>query len=73
MDATMPAPRHRGEGQDAEAALDSLSPALRESVVLVVMQGLAYNEAAEVLGVPVGTVKSRVSAALSQMKHFLSR
>ena len=73
MDATMPAPRHRGEGQDAEAALDSLSPAFRETVVLVVMQGLAYNEAAEVLGVPVGTVKSRVSAALSQMKHFLSR
>lgn len=73
MDATMPAPRHRGEAQDAEAALDCLSPALRETVVLVVMQGLAYNEAADVLKVPLGTVKSRVNAALAQMKDFLSK
>ena len=47
--------------------------ALRETVVLVVMQGLAYREAAEALGVPVGTVKSRVNAALAQMREFLSR
>jgi len=37
------------------------------------MQGLAYHEAAEVLRVPVGTVKSRVSAALRQMKEALSK
>ena len=73
MEAAEPAPPRRGEGQDAEAALACLSPALRETVVLVVMQGLAYREAAEALGVPVGTVKSRVSAALAQMKEFLSR
>lgn len=73
LDAAQPAPRFRGEGQDAEAALGSLSHPLRETVVLVVMQGLAYNEAADVLGVPVGTVKSRVNAALRQMKDFLSR
>ena len=73
MDATEPAPRHRGEAEDVQAALASLSPALRETVVLVVMQGLAYHEAAEVLRVPVGTVKSRVSAALRQMKEILSK
>ena len=73
LDAAQPAPRFRGEGQDAQAALASLSPPLRETAVLVVMQGLAYHEAAEVLQVPVGTVKSRVSAALAQMKTFLSR
>ena len=73
LDKVQPAPRFRGEGQDAEAALDGLSPALRETVVLVVMQGLAYNEAADVLGVPLGTVKSRVNAALRQMKDFLSK
>ena len=73
LDAAMPAPRHRGEAEDAEDALASLSPPLRETVVLVVMQGLAYHEAAEVLQVPVGTVKSRVSAALRQMKDFLSK
>ena len=73
LDAARPAPRHRGEAEDAEDALASLSPPLRETVVLVVMQGLAYHEAAEVLQVPVGTVKSRVSAALRQMKDFLSK
>ena len=73
MDSVQPAPRSRGEGQDARAALDSLSPWMRETVVLVVMQGLAYHEAAEVLRVPVGTVKSRVSAALRQMKAFLEQ
>ena len=73
MDAIEPAPARRGESGDAEAALARLSPALRETVVLVVMQGLAYREAAEALGVPVGTVKSRVNAALAQMREFLSR
>ena len=73
LDPVQPAPRTRGEGQDAQAALGCLSPWMRETVVLVVMQGLAYHEAAEVLRVPVGTVKSRVSAALRQMKAFLSK
>ena len=73
LDPVQPAPRTRGEGQDAQAALGCLSPWMRETVVLVVMQGLAYHEAAEVLRVPVGTVKSRVSAALRQMKEILSK
>ena len=73
LDPVQPAPRLRGEGQDAEDALGSLSPAMRETVVLVVMQGLAYHEAAAILQVPVGTVKSRISSALAQMKAFLSR
>ncbi len=67
------APATRGESADAEQALACLSPILRETVVLVVMQGLAYAEAAEVLRVPVGTVKSRVNSALAQMREELSR
>ena len=67
------APAARGESEDAEQALACLSPSLRETVVLVVMQGLAYAEAAQALGVPVGTVKSRVNAALARMREELSR
>ena len=63
------APTMRGESGDAEKALGCLSPPLREAVVLVVMQGMAYGEAAEILGVPVGTVKSRVSAAMEKMRE----
>ena len=64
-----PPPRMRGEKSDAEAALACLSQPLREAVVLVVMQGMAYAEAAEVMEVPVGTVKSRVSAAMARMRQ----
>lgn len=72
METSVPAPAARGEKDDARLALASLSPGLRAAVVLVVMQGLAYHEAAEVLGVPTGTVKSRVNAAMRQMREALA-
>jgi RNA polymerase sigma-70 factor, ECF subfamily len=47
---------------DAEvmAALDSLPPEFREAVVLADLEALPYDEIAAILGVPKGTVKSRV-------------
>jgi RNA polymerase sigma-70 factor (ECF subfamily) len=41
-------------------ALDALPPHYRVAVVLVDVEGQAYEDAAEVLGVPVGTVRSRL-------------
>ena len=73
VETTEEAPRTRGEAEDAEAALAALSPPLREAVVLVVMRGLEYHEAAEALGVPTGTVKSRVHDALRRMREALLR
>lgn len=67
------APATRGESGDARRALATLSRPLREAVVLVVMQGFEYHEAAEALGIPVGTVKSRVHDALRQMREALLR
>lgn len=55
---------------DVQAALDKLSPKLRETLVLAVHQGLAYDEIAAVLRIPVGTVKSRVSNALAALKEM---
>ena len=55
---------------DVQAALEKLSPKLREVLVLAVHQGLAYDEIAEVLRIPVGTVKSRVFNALSALKEM---
>lgn len=55
---------------DIQAALSRLSPKLRETLVLAVHQGLAYDEIAAILSIPVGTVKSRVSNALAALKEM---
>jgi RNA polymerase sigma-70 factor (ECF subfamily) len=47
-------------GAAISAALAALPPHYRVAVVLVDVEGQAYEEAAEVLGVPVGTVRSRL-------------
>jgi RNA polymerase sigma-70 factor (ECF subfamily) len=48
-------------------ALDGLPDALRLAVILVDVQGYTYEEAAKSLGVPVGTIRSR----LSRSRHLL--
>jgi len=57
---------------DVQAALERLSEKLRVVVVLSVYQGLRYREIAEVLDIPLGTVKSRMHLALRQMEEFLN-
>ncbi len=64
-------PEHRSETADMEAALDQLSPKLREVIVLNIYQGLRYQEVADVLEIPLGTVKSRISLALGALKEIL--
>jgi len=51
------------EGLLARQVLGELSPALRAVLVLREQQGLSYREIAAALGVPVGTVRSRLSKA----------
>lgn len=56
--------QHREEWQRVRAAVGRLSAVQQRAVQLIYGEGLAYREAAGVLGVPVGTVKSRVHSAL---------
>jgi RNA polymerase sigma-70 factor (ECF subfamily) len=51
------------------AGLDTLPESLRSTVLLSYFQGLKYREIAEVLGIPVGTVKSRLHLALSRLQQ----
>jgi RNA polymerase sigma-70 factor (ECF subfamily) len=57
-------------GAEIEAALASLPVDLREAVLLVEVLGLRYHEVARVLGVPEGTVKSRMFSARSRLRRW---
>jgi RNA polymerase sigma-70 factor, ECF subfamily len=51
----------------AAELLQRLSPAHREAFVLTQVLGLSYEEAAAALGIPIGTIRSRVARARSQL------
>jgi RNA polymerase sigma-70 factor (ECF subfamily) len=51
------------------AGRDQTADALRSALVLVYHQGMKYREAADVLGIPVGTVKSRLHSALLKLNE----
>lgn len=55
------------------SAVDELPEPLRAALVLVYHQGLKYREAADVLGIPVGTVKSRLHSALLKLNESWQR
>jgi RNA polymerase sigma-70 factor (ECF subfamily) len=57
--------------EDLERAIDALPDAFREVVVLVDVQGLGYRDVANVLGVPVGTVRSRLARGRSRLQKAL--
>ena len=57
--------------RDIERALASLVPEQRAVLMLVVLEGLSYREIAEVQGVPIGTVMSRLARARAQIKSYL--
>jgi RNA polymerase sigma-70 factor (ECF subfamily) len=63
----------RGElTEQVRAALDGLSPLHRDVVILHELHGLTYQECADVLEVPVGTVKSRLSNAFRRLRSSLA-
>ena len=49
------------EMRDVDKAMDSLPPEQREAIALVLVEGLAYKEAAEILEIPIGTLTSRLT------------
>lgn len=56
---------------DLQAALQKLTPEHREVLLLREFQGLSYEEMAEALGVPRGTVESRLHRARAELKGRL--
>ena len=66
---TSEGPKEFGVREDVRWALAKLSEPLRDVIELGVLQDLPYAEVAEVLGIPVGTVKSRMHNALKELKE----
>ena len=72
-----PSPDDRLASKEAQKmvqlALARLSPELREAVILRDLQDMDYKEIAQVLQVPEGTVKSRISRGRMELARLLSR
>ena len=68
-----PGPLEQAEGEERResirASVDQLPDLFRQVVVLAYYQGLKYREIADVLDIPVGTVKSRLHAALAKLQE----
>lgn len=54
------------------AAVDALPPEQRDVVALVMLEELSYREAADMLGLPIGTVMSRLSRAKASLAKRLT-
>ncbi|MGH9186687.1 MAG: RNA polymerase sigma factor [Acidimicrobiales bacterium] len=68
-----PPPSAPDQRAELHEALGSLSPRLREALLVVEVLGLGYREAGAVLSVPEGTVKSRVFHARQQLAAWHER
>ena len=65
---------HRSEAERIlQEALDGLDASHRDIIVLRDIEGLAYEEIADILELPKGTVKSRLHRARAQLARVLSR
>lgn len=70
-------PMDIAEGQErrewVRASVERLPAFLRQVLLLAYYQGLKYREIADILGIPVGTVKSRLHAALVKLQEEWSK
>src|SRR5690349_12732261 len=61
------------DSESLQAAIQELSPPLREMLVLRDVQGLSYREIAQVTGVPIGTVMSRLARARARLMAAIGK
>jgi RNA polymerase sigma-70 factor, ECF subfamily len=70
--STIPEQGGRLDLEDFRTALSKLPPDQREALLLVGAQGFAYEDAAQICGVAVGTIKSRVNRARARLANLLA-
>jgi RNA polymerase sigma-70 factor, ECF subfamily len=76
-DEKVPNPHRAAEQIEAskflQSGLQSLSPELKEAIILRDLEGMAYQDIAELLGVPEGTVKSRINRGRLELAKLLMK
>ena len=76
-DEAVPSPQRVVERDEAAQflrnGLQVLTPELKEAIILRDIEGMAYLEIAEMLGVPEGTVKSRINRGRLELAKLLSK
>lgn len=70
--STEPDQMERMAFQDVVEALQAIPADRREALVLVGIEGMSYRDAAQVLGIPVGTLMSRLGRGRQQLRSLLS-
>jgi RNA polymerase sigma-70 factor (ECF subfamily) len=70
-------PQRRVEQSEASLflreGLQALAPELKEAIILRDLEGMAYQEIAELLSIPEGTVKSRINRARLELAKLLTK
>jgi RNA polymerase sigma-70 factor, ECF subfamily len=62
----------RADQQMIQSALERLPVQFREVIVLCDIEEMSYHEIAEIVGIPIGTVMSRLSRARQSMRELLA-
>ena len=76
-DEKVPNPQRAAEQVEAsrflQDGLQALSPELKEAIVLRDLEGMAYQDIADMLSVPEGTVKSRINRGRLELAKLLMK
>lgn len=76
-DDKVPDPQRVAEQTEAaeflRGGLQALSPELKEAIILRDLEGMAYLEISDLLGIPEGTVKSRINRARVELAKLLMK
>src|SRR4029077_8051506 len=66
-------PTARRQLMELDRALARLPNEQREIVLLVGLEGMTYEDVAQILGVPIGTVRSRLSRGRERLRELIER
>lgn len=77
LESSSEPPERRTENRSRQElllkALDTLGATSREAIVMKDLQGMSHEEMAELLAIPIGTIKSRVSRARVELARVIAR